>query len=143
VSLFWEELMIDPGHPVERCPRGRNAHFGICFDEMITPEVRSTLRCELSPGHEDSHASLIGISDDGMDDQDMWMFWRAGVPGAREIRQPGGCDWGLGEIGTNPCVLFRDHGGKHDGQGLGFVDSQGLNRLGERPADDTYADRGR
>ena len=46
-------------------------------------------------------------------------------------------------LGTNPCVLFRDHGGMRDVQGLGFVDDQGLNRLGERPADDTYAARGR
>ncbi|MDQ1042124.1 hypothetical protein QFZ76_000360 [Streptomyces sp. V4I2] len=143
MSLFWEELAIDPGHPAERCPRGRNAHFGICFAEMITPEVRSTLRCDLAPRHEDAHASEIGISDDGMCDLDMWMFWRSRVPGAREIRQPGTCDWGLGELGTNPCGLFRDHAGLHLAEGLGFVDAQGRNRLGERPADDTYKARGR
>ncbi len=79
---------------------------------MLTPEVRSTLRCALEPRHEDAHASEIGISDDGVCDTDMWMFWRSGVPGTREIRQPGTSHWGLGELGTNPCVLFLSHGGK-------------------------------
>ncbi|WP_405816761.1 MULTISPECIES: hypothetical protein [unclassified Streptomyces] len=137
MSLFWEELVIDPPHSAERCPQGRNTHFGNCYDEMITPEVRSTLLCTLQPGHDEEHASEIGISDDGLCDSDMWMFWRASVPGAREIRQPGTCNWGLGEEGTNPCVLFSGHPGMHGAQGLGFVDDQGLNYLGQRPYDDT------
>ncbi|MFE4337010.1 hypothetical protein ACFRQM_49165 [Streptomyces sp. NPDC056831] len=66
MALFWEEMAIAPGHPPERCPRGRDAHFGVCYDEMITPSVRSTLQCDLEPGHEDAHASEIGISEDGM-----------------------------------------------------------------------------
>ncbi|MFH9426268.1 hypothetical protein [Streptomyces sp. NPDC017529] len=143
MSLFWEEVSIEPGHPPERCPRGRDAHFGVCYAEMITEEVRSMLECGLEPGHEDAHAAEIGFSDDGVCDMDMWMFWRAGVPGAREIRQPGTCDWEAGERGINLCVLFRGHGGRHKAQGLGFVDDQGLNRFGERPSDDTYAACGR
>ncbi len=46
------------------------------------------------------------------------------MPGAREILQPGTCDWGLGELGTNPCVLFLRHGGMHLAQGLGFVNDE-------------------
>ncbi|MEU9546682.1 hypothetical protein [Streptomyces mirabilis] len=93
MSLFWEEMVIDPPHSPERCPRGRNDHFATCYDEMLTPEVRSTLVCTLEPGHEDAHAAEIGISDEGMCDQDMWLSWRAGVPGARQIHQPGTCNW--------------------------------------------------
>lgn len=71
----------------------REAHYGVCYDEMLTPEVRSTLVCTLEPGHEDDHSAKIGISDEGMCDQDMWMSWRARVPGARRIHQPGTCNW--------------------------------------------------
>ncbi|WP_328335737.1 MULTISPECIES: hypothetical protein [unclassified Streptomyces] len=143
MSLFWEEMTIDPGHSAARCPRGSNAHYGVCYDEMLTAEVRSTLSCDLEPGHEDAHASEIGISEDGLCDSDMWMFWRAGVPGAREIQQPGTCDWAIGEQGVNPCVLFKRHPGMHQAQGLGFVDDKGMNQAGERPFDDTYAARSR
>lgn len=137
MSLFWEEMAIEPPHSPERCPRGRNAHYGICYDEMLTPEVRSTLACTLEPGHEDDHAAEIGISDEGLCDQDMWLSWRAGVPGARKIHQPGTCNWAVGEMGVNPCLLFDGHPGMHLGQGIGLVGEEGLNRHGERPYDDT------
>lgn len=143
MSLFWEEMSIDPGHPPERCPRGRNAHFGICYDEMITPAIRSTLEYKLAPGHEDAHVSEIGFSDDGVCDLGMWLFWRAGVPGARKIRQPRACEWAVGALGTNACVLFTGHAGMHRAQGLRFVNDQDLNRAGKRPTDDTVpASRG-
>ncbi|MEV6886034.1 hypothetical protein [Streptomyces sp. NPDC051135] len=139
MTLFWEELAIEPPHPAERCPRGRNEHYVACYAEMITPEVRSTLECTLMPAHDGAHAAEIGFSEDGVCDQDMWMSWQAGVPGARQIHQPGECRWALGELGTNPCVLFKDHPGLHRGQGIGFVDDEGLNRHGERPYDDTHS----
>lgn len=34
MSLFWEEMLIDPPHSPERCPRGRNDHFVTCYGEM-------------------------------------------------------------------------------------------------------------
>lgn len=114
-------------------PRGRNDHFAICYDEMLTPEVRSTLVCTLEPGHEDAHAAEIGISDEGLCDQDMWLSWQAGVPRARQIHQPGTCNWTVGEMGVNPCLLFERHPGMHLGQGIGLVNDEGLNRHGERP----------
>lgn len=140
MTLFWEDLVIDPKHSAERCPRDRNTHYGICYEELITEEVRSTVACTLEPGHGDEHAAEIGFSD-GMCSLDMWIFWRAGVPGAREIRQPRSCDWAVGEMGVNPCLLFKEHPGMHFGQGLGLVNEEGLNRYGERPSDDTYAAR--
>lgn len=67
----------------------------------------------------------------------MWLSWRVGVPGARKIHQPGTCNWAVGEMGVNPCLLFDRHPGMHLGQGIGLVDEEGLNRHGERPYDDT------
>lgn len=78
MSLFREEMAIEPPHSPERCPRGRNAHYGICYDEMLTPEVRSTLACTLEPGHEDDHAAEIGISDE----------WLCSLPAIDEANYP-------------------------------------------------------
>ncbi|MFJ5197607.1 hypothetical protein ACIQCQ_36870 [Streptomyces sp. NPDC088394] len=141
MSLFWEEMVIDPPHSPERCPRGRNDHFATCYGEMLTPEVRSTLVCTLEPGHEDAHAAEIGISDEGLCVIRTW-----GCPGGPESQVPGKSinrapATGLQEREVSPCLLFERHPGMHLGQGIGLVDDEGLNRRGERSYDDTSSER--
>ncbi|MFF3734641.1 hypothetical protein ACFYXM_31220 [Streptomyces sp. NPDC002476] len=128
MSLFWEELTIEPGRSARQCSRGEASHFRICYEEMLTPENRSTLECRLEPGHEGAHASEIGFSADGICDLDMWLCRWTGVPGAREIRQPGACAFELGDQHSCP---FQGHTGMHLAQGLGFVTAEGKNHFSE------------
>ncbi|WP_150241509.1 hypothetical protein [Nocardiopsis quinghaiensis] len=108
VSLWWEDAVFEPGHTEQRCPKGRDRHWELCA--VMPTKMRTTLSCALQYGHEGEHAATAGYVNENSG-LDLYLFWTVGVPGAREIRQPGCCPHDGPGTPEECCTLFTDHVG--------------------------------
>lgn len=108
MQMWWENCYIKADHLADRCRFGEQRHYERC----CMPADKYEVRCVLAVGHDGDHAALVGVLPEDVA-LEPYIFWRAGVPGAREIRQPGTC-----LIDPSPdaedgacCQLFDNHPG--------------------------------
>lgn len=97
---------------LERCPLRKPSNPHVHYEKCTMPPDRYTVTCVFAAGHGgDEHAALVGIFRDPS--KEPYLYWRPGIPGAREIRQPGLCarldqSEPTGEVF---CLLPGDHPG--------------------------------
>ena len=108
VEMWWEGILWDADHPASQCPRPNpNEHERKC---CTPPADKRTVQCALSSRHDGEHAALVATST-GESLNEPYLYWTAGLPGAREIRQPGNCH--LGDTGeSSMCHLPAGHPGQ-------------------------------
>lgn len=98
------------------------------------PANRRDLLCRFSIGHDEAHAAIVAMADDGDCELDLWIVASLDIPHSFLI-QPGPCDWNTptNEDPDDCCTLPDSHPGLHLCQQSGYVVNAGLNEYGLIP----------
>lgn len=109
LELWWTRVRTHADHKLENChlyPKPA-VHQHSCMQ----PTDKHLVQCMLEQDHQGEHATPVGFLASNTD-KNAYIFWQAGVPGAREIRQPGSCPHLDHDSTTEDvCALFTDHPG--------------------------------
>lgn len=119
IRWWWEDVIISADHEQSDCPykyldkkfKGET-HSRYCYPDF-PDKSKKTVFCRLSSKHDGPHMSEIGICDEDLA-RDIWISWKAGEHGSRELIQPGMC-----HAEKTPgdsqffCILAEGHSGEH------------------------------